>query len=335
MGEVMPDAVNELYGLAAGYQASRVVLAAVETGVFEALAEAPRTSENLAARLGTRPEPTRRLLETLAGLGLLEPADGRYAIARRFADCLTPGRPGYVGDILGHHAALWYSWTELPRVLATGEPAPRDQRAEAIPPERQTRYFIQGMRNLAEQSVPALLERLDLSPCRSLLDLGGGPATYSIAFCRKYPELRATVFDLPEAVVWGRQNVAEAGLSDRIAFREGDFHVDPLGEGYDFILISSIIHSYSPALNRALLESCCAALAPGGVVAVKDFFVAPDRSGPLFSLLFGINMLVNTEGGDVFSREEVRDWLAGAGLEPLPGEIVVDPRSAILLARKP
>ena len=174
------------------------------------------------------------------------------------------------------------------------------------------------MRNLAEQSVPALLERLDLSPYRSLLDLGGGPATYSIAFCRQYPNLRATVFDLPEAAVWGRQNVAEAGLSDRIAFREGDFHVDPLGEGYDFVLISSIIHSYPPALNRALLERCAAALAPGGVVAVKDFFVAPDRSGPVFSLLFGINMLVNTDGGDVFSREEVREWLAGAGLERCP-----------------
>jgi hypothetical protein len=87
-----------------------------------------------------------------------------------------------------------------------------------------------------------------------------------------------------------------AGLSDRITFLEGDFHVDPLGGGYDFVFVSSIIHSYTPALNRALLERCAAALAPGGVVAVKDFFVAPDRSGPVFSLLFGINMLVNTEG---------------------------------------
>jgi SAM-dependent methyltransferase len=329
------DAAAELMGLAGGYQAARVVLAAVEVGVFEALAESPRPADDLAAHLGLQPAATRRLLEALAGLGLLAHEGDRYAVADRFAGCLTPGRPGYIGDILGHHASLWYAWSELPRVLANGGPVPREDRAGTFSEERRTRYFIQGMKNLAEQQSSPLLDRLDLSPVRSLLDLGGGPATYSIAFCRRWPALRATVLDLPESAAWGRRNVAEAGLTDRIGFIEGDFRTDPLGGPYDFILASSIIHSYPPAVNQALFARCAAAMASGGRLAVKEFYVADDRSGPPFNLLFGINMLVNTEGGDVFSRSEVRTWMAAAGLEPLPGEIEIDRRASILIARKP
>lgn len=322
--------------LLSGYQKSRILISAVSAGIFEALAGARLLSvEEIALATHTAPRPLRIVLDALTGMGLLEKRGELYFSSPDAREFLEPGSPYFMGDIALHHDNLWYSWSTLDTVLRSGERVPRDKVAFPYPPDVRNRHFIQGMKNLAALSLPAILEGLDLGGRTHILDLGGGPASHSIAFCRKWPHLQATVFDTPDGVRIGHENVKEAGLEGRIHFLEGDFLTDPLGDGYDVVFISSIIHMFDDDTNRHLISRCAQTLDPGGLLAVKDMFVDEERTGPLQNLLFAVNMLVGTEGGDTYPRSRVQSWFESAGLEPVPGEIALDPRTSILRALRP
>jgi cyclopropane fatty-acyl-phospholipid synthase-like methyltransferase len=176
-----------------------------------------------------------------------------------------------------------------------------------------TEAFIGAMECLARRRAPILAEQVDLSDARRLLDVGGGPGTYSIEFCKRYPRLEATVFDLPQVVPIARKRIAEAGLAGRISAEAGDYQADPLGAGYDVALLFSILHSNGPDENRRLLSKTFRALNPGGRALILEFLVDDSKTRPAFGALFGINMLVNTQQGDVYSESEIRGWLEDAG----------------------
>ena len=112
---------------------------------------------------------------------------------------------------------------------------------------------------------------------RALLDLGGGHGWYSASLCRRYPGLTATVLDLPGSAAVGRELIAEADLSDRVLFRDGDVTTADLGGGYDAVLCFNLIHHLAPAQAAGLLRRIRAALNPGGTLAILDVFAEPGR----------------------------------------------------------
>ncbi|MBP7865447.1 MAG: methyltransferase domain-containing protein [Acidobacteria bacterium] len=329
------DPLPFVYETVAAFQKSRVLLSAVSAGVFEALAPGALTLDDLAARTGTHPRPLRMVLDVLVGLGFLAKTGPAYANTALADAFLVPGRPRYLGDIFRHQDSLWSSWSTLSTVLRTGAAVPRADIPRPFPPGEQTRHFIQGMKNLAVLLAPALLSAFDLSGRRRLLDLGGGPGWHSLELCRKHPQLEAVVFDHPDVAAIGRENVREAGLAGRVRYVEGDFLADDVGSGFDCALVANIIHSYSQDDNRAILRKAAGALVPGGLLAVVDFFVDEGRTGPMFNLLFAVNMLVNTEGGDTYPASDVRRWLVEAGLETVGDPFPLNDRSTLLLAGKP
>jgi hypothetical protein len=153
-----------------------------------------------------------------------------------------------------------------------------------------------------------------------------------MAMARARPELTATIFDLPEVLPLTREYIAAAGMQQRVGVLPGDYREAEFGHGFDLILLSSIVHSNSPALNTDLLRRCAAALASGGRIVIKDFLVNEDRSGPPQAVLFALNMLVNTNAGDTYSEGEIRAWLKTAGL-PAVERFELDSRSSVLVAR--
>jgi len=294
-----------------GFMASRVLLTGMELGVFDALDQGHDDVQALCAALRTDPRATERLLNALAAMGLLtKDDDGRFGNtveAWRFlvtdsAECQT--------GALRHYANLWRSWSTLTEVLRTGAPV---RRADTSPQEDATASFMAAMEYFARQRAPEVARSIDLADAERMLDVGGGPAIYSIEFCRRYPNLRATVFDLPAVLPIAREHIEDARLSDRIELQSGDYCVDEFGAGYDLVLLSSILHSNSEEQNRELLTKAFRALGPGGAVLIQEFVVDDSRTDPPGAALFGINMLVNTPLGDVFSEAEITAWLEDAG----------------------
>ncbi len=307
--DVMQQFVQQVNNLARGFMGSQVLFEANEAGFF-ALLEQACSVEDVAKETGLNAHALRILLDGMHALGLVTKVDGLYVNAPMASACLVPGRPGYQGHIVQHMKHVSQSWARLSESLRSGTGVSREE-AERSPEE--LRAFILGMNDIAKFSAKELLTVLDLSAYQHMLDLGGGPATYPIAFLQAHPAMRATVFDFAPVVEIGQEQVAKAGLRERVNFIAGDMTKDDFGSGYDLILISNIIHSFGPEMNREIVRKCYRALESGGMLIIKDFLVDNDRSGPAFGLMFAINMLVNTPEGDTYTYAEVRDWTDQAG----------------------
>ena len=297
--------------MASGFMRSRVLLTAHELGLFTLLGDAERTSQEVAAALGTAPRPTDRLMNALCGLKLLEKKDGRFRNTPAAARFLVKESPGYLAN-LQHTAHLWHTWSTLTEVIRRGKSISGGH-VEARGESWQT-AFIAAMNHFARQRADAVVAEIGLAGVSRVLDVGGGSGAYAMAFVRAGENIKATVFDLPDIIPLTRQYVEEAGLSDRIDFSEGDFNVNDLPTGFDLVFMSMVLHSNSFEQCAALIRKGAAALNPGGRLVVAEFLVNEDRSGPPHGTLFALNMLVGTEAGDTYTESEIAGWMKAAGL---------------------
>jgi predicted O-methyltransferase YrrM len=146
-----------------------------------------------------------------------------------------------------------------------------------------------------------------------MLDVGGASGTYTIAFLREDPHLKATLFDLEPVIPLARKRVESEGLTDRVSFVDGDFYKDDLPGGHDLVLLSAIIHQNSANENKDLYRKALHALVPGGTVLIRDHIMNDARTKPPAGAMFALNMLVNTSGGDTYTLGEVKDGLEETG----------------------
>jgi len=160
-----------------------------------------------------------------------------------------------------------------------------------------------------------VLGSLDLQGRRHLADLGGGPGTYSVLLCQKYPQLRATLFDLPPVVEIAQEIVASMGASERVSCCPYDYYQGGLEGRYDAVLISGVLHREQPGQVRDLLKQAVEILEPGGVLYLSDVMLDDARTGPLFGTMFALNMRVLSHGGRCHSVAEQRGWLEELGLQ--------------------
>jgi len=322
--------VEDLSARASAYRESIVILTANRADVFSRIGETPRSAAELARELGWDPRACTMMLHALTALGLLEKSGDRFGNTETSRRLLVRDSPDYQGDILNHNLNLWARWSRLGEVLRSGRPL-RDPGARRTGED--LRHFIRGMANVARLSAVRLLEHVDLAGRRKLLDVGGGPGEHALAACRRYPELEAVVFDLPEVAPLFEEQRARSGVGERAVFHAGDMHTDPFPHGCDVALVSNIIHSLGEAQNRALLAKIDAVLEPGGLLLVKDFFLDEDRTSPASAALFAINMLLGTEAGGCYTRSDVESWLAGTRCRPR--ELVpITKQSGVLVAER-
>ena len=303
-----PGAIRDV---ATGFQSSRILLTAIELRVFSLIGGGSVTSAELAGRVACDPRATDRLLNALCAMRLLVKREGRFLNTPESRRFLDDGSPEFAAG-LGHTASMWHSWSGLTDAVREGRPAIRaaiNERGEGW-----LKPFIAAMHYRAAQQAPAIAALLGLDGVARVLDVGGGSGAFAMAFAEREPGLVAVVFDLPNVLPLTREYIAQAGLSSRVTTAVGDYLVDPLPEGFDLVFLSAVIHSNSAQQNAALIESCAAALNPGGRVAVVDWVMDDDRVGPPAGAFFALNMLVATDHGDTFTEAEIRGWMAKAGL---------------------
>jgi len=303
---------NRLDQIANGYRASQILFTANRLGLFAALAKGARSAAQLAEALSADLRATRILCDALAALRLLRKRGNTYANSSLAREFLLPERPRSQNALFLHGAALYERWGRLYDVVKTGEPVPR----QAVEPRLRgdERAFAHAMASSASLGARETAAKLGLAGVRTLLDIGGGPGLYAIAFARRNPRLKAVVFDNAPTLRVAQANIAKAGLAERIQTRAGDALRDDLGAGYDLVLLSNVVHSYSAADNQQLITKAAQALAPCGRLAVKDFLLTPSRTKPQKASLFAVNMLVSTTGGDCYTVAEIKHWLRQAGL---------------------
>jgi ubiquinone/menaquinone biosynthesis C-methylase UbiE len=158
-----------------------------------------------------------------------------------------------------------------------------------------------------------IVDSIDLGRYQRLLDVGGGPGTYTMAFLRRAPHMSATLFDLPRVTEIARKHLTQEGLIHRVQIVEGDYTADELPAGHDLALLSAIIHSNSRQGNLDLYKKIFRSLNPGGSILIRDFLMDPTHTRPVEGAIFAVNMLAATEGGTTYTFEETKQDLETAG----------------------
>lgn len=301
---------KDILEMAWGYMRSRVLFTAAELDLFTYLDQCHYTAAELAATAGLEERALTRLLDALIVLGLLTKEGGRYRPTEAGA-VLSARHPQTIRSMLLHLNHIWKNWSNLTATVRLG-------RNPALKPVEEwdgleQEAFIGAMHVIGRELAEEIAEAYNLFPYRRLLDVGGASGTYTIAFLRRNPQLRAVIFDFASVLTLARQRLAEAGLLDRVELAAGDFYQDELPGGCDLALLSAIIHQNSPEENVALYRKVFRALEPGGAILIRDHIMDDSRTSPPAGAMFALNMLVNTRGGDTYTFLEVKDTLEQAG----------------------
>jgi len=281
------------------YRVARVLHVANNLQIFTLLCEKPMSVVELADTCNAKPPMLEKLLIACCAMGLLKKHEEIYSVTNLAETYLVAGREFYQGDMIAHSANKWDFWTHLEDEVLQEKAPPPDA-------EIQHENFIRAMHNITMSGRgEAIVEVLDLSGRKQFFDVGGGPGTYSILFCRRWPELEAVVFDLPETIAIARETIDREQMTDRISVREGSWDTHDFGRNNDVVLLSNILHGPESQAEMKLAKAFDS-LVSGGLVLIQDFLLNDEKTGPLVPALF--NIMVGA-----FSQSELVNHIEKAG----------------------
>src|SRR5438874_92445 len=332
--QVTPERLMQ-FGFA--YAPPLIIGAAVSNKVFDSLAGGAKTIAQLSKETGAPARGLRAIMNALVGLELLK-KDRRekYSLTPESTAFLLSDKPstqaGFFGTILPQLISRWLRLTD---VVRNGQPAVAvNQETEG------TEFFSQLVENIIPMSYPsaqALGDHLKVSKAKNdirILDLAAGSGIWGIALAQKSPRVRVTAVDWAGMIPTTKRLTRKFGVADRFQFVEGDMLEANFGIGYNIATLGHILHSEGEERSRQLLKKTFRALKSGGTIAIAEWLVNDERTEPLPSLMFAVQMLVNTEKGNTFSFNEIKTWLEQAGFKRVRKLEAPGP-SPLILATKP
>ena len=299
--------------------------------IFTLLAKEPMTAEELSTKLGAVPQAMTTLLDTCTALKLLEKKNNYYANSLLSNIYLVEGSPLYLGDIIEVLSIETVRWEGLYDLVMGNNEKVLKKEVKEIPPHR----FTMAMNNLAMMGeADALAHALDLSPAKKLVDVGCGSGIYSVTLCQRYPNLHATLLDKKEVLETTKIIIEKSNLQDRIKTREADITTDTYGQQSDVVLLSDVLYQQDP-LCQAILRSAYEALAPGGTLLVRGYYVNADENGSHspFGSIFNLHQLISDPKRKIISVSLLNQWIEQIGFKMIKTFPLTE-RSHCLIARR-
>ena len=308
------------------FRRSKVMFTAVSLGIFDWLEKKPQTAAELAAELLAHADALERLLSACVALGLLARDESKFRntpLASRYLVSTSPHT--FAGYIVYSNESLYRLWTHLDDAVREGSNrwqqvfGSRDALFDHFYRDVDaTANFVRAMNGFGVLSSKHLVRAFDLGRFKHLVDLGGATGHLALAACEAYPNLRATVVDLPAVQPFALQHIAQSPVADRVRFVPADFFTDPLPHG-DLYALGRILHDWDDARIRALLSKIAAALPPEGGLLIAEALLDDDRGGPVYAMMQDINMLVCTDGRER-TLAEYRSLLHASGFGTVDGK---------------
>jgi trans-aconitate methyltransferase len=325
------EAYERLYEQA---QETMAVLALADLGVFEALRAGPMTAAELAKKTGAVERRLGPFLDAVASIGFLERRNTQYALVRGDGDLLDPAGPWATQIGLGGLAGFFGDLAGTVERLRSGGRLDKAGTGAEVPDEQRHRFlrYMHARVGRAAREVAALLTE---EPVDVVADLGSGAGTYAFEILRRAPRANAVLVDRPNAEPVVAELARAARVEDRAAFVGGDLFDVDFGRGFDLVLLADVLHSYGREANARLIALAADRLVSGGRVAVKDYRIDLERTGPPGGIWFAVTMAICTDEGNVYGPEEVAEWMRAAGLEPAVAHALDEsPDSYLLTGRR-
>lgn len=329
-----PPDPSRIMALCTAYWSSQTLLTANRLKLFDALADAPLTAREVAGRLGLDSRMTTLFLNACVSLGLCVKDGDRYANSAESGFFLVSSGPASMHNSLRFMDDQYATWGQLAEALETGEP-PKAAVTYLGDDAEKTRHFVYSMHERALAIGRSLPEVVDLGGRSRMLDVGGGPGTFSALLTERYPGLASEVLELEGVAAVAEDILEETGAAGRVSMRRGNYHETAFGDGYDVVLMCGMFHRESPENCRRLLGKASDCLVPGGLVVVSDVFTDEGGASPEFPALFGLSMMLTAPDGGVHADADVERWLREAGFTgtdrrpfppPMPHRVVTGTR---------
>jgi cyclopropane fatty-acyl-phospholipid synthase-like methyltransferase len=309
---------SPLLDIASGV-ALRSLAIAIKMGLFERLEKQTLTAFELANEVKANEQGISAIVGVLESFGYLSvKSDGKISNTKMTSKWLVQSSPVSLRNyiVMWHDIAFQYWDKHFEKSIVDGKADQslyqwlNDQKPES------SHLFQEAMMETSRLFADDVVNKLAIPPkSLRLLDIGGGHGLYSVKFCKKYPQLSATIIDAPAALDIARENIAKEMMLSRIAIQPGNYLTDSFGDGgYDVALLFNVIHSHTPQENIELLNKISQALGNKGLVAILTL-VSDKSGGPTSDSLrksSTLTFFVNF-GGSVYSSKDVQSWLLQAG----------------------
>ncbi|MEW6130263.1 MAG: methyltransferase [Acidobacteriota bacterium] len=308
------------------------LVSGVDLDVFTHIAQGKNTLNDLAKATKASKRGLSHLLDALVGTGYLNKKGDKYGLEPVSAAFLIKGQNPYMGAFAQETKLNYDAWGQLTEVVKTGRPivaVDQEQAGRDFFPRLVAAIFPMSFGGAS--AVAASLPEKKRKQIKEILDVAAGSAAWSLAFAQAIPDARVTVLDYPEVTPIARQFVDSFGLNDRYTYIDGNLREINFGRNkYDLILLGHIIHSEGEKWGKKLIKKCAAALKEGGILLIAEMVPNDTRTGPAMPLVFGLNMLIHTKEGSVFTMKEYKVWLKEAGFKriwtvdaPAPSPIIL------------
>jgi SAM-dependent methyltransferase len=318
-----------------GFMASKVLLSAVELGVFTVVASGPLDAETIRARLNLHPRALHDFLDVLVALKMLDKSNGRYANTAATALFLDRTKPTYVGGFLEMaNARLYGFWDSLTEGLRTGEPQNEAKTGgdlfEALYQNPAAlKDFLAAMTGLSLGAGRAIAEKFPWANYKSFVDVGCAEGGVPVSIAAAHPHLSGIGFELPGVEPHFNAYVTGNGLSNRLRFVGGDFFADPFPKA-DVVIMGHILHDWDLDKKRQLIASAYDALPAGGAFIAFEPVIDNERRENVVGFLTSLNMLIETRGGFDNTFADCEGWLKEAGFRETSHEHLGGPESMVI-----
>jgi acetylserotonin N-methyltransferase len=338
--DITPPDPGVILDLLQAFRCSKIMFVAVSLGIFDHLNDGPKTLVFLAGELKADPGALERLLDACVGLGLLERGPHGYSNTAAASAYLCRNSPQRLtGYILYSNDVLWKLWANLEDAVREGTHRWKQTFGWDGPlfsnffrDENLKREFLMGMHGYGLISSPQVVGAFDLGRYQTLVDLGGATGHLAIAACQRYPQLRAVVFDLADAVPLAREIVGGSSVAERVHVVAGDFFKDPLPKG-DVYALGRILHDWTEAKILLLLGRIHEHLPSGGAIVIAEKLLEDDKCGPRWAQTQDVNMLTCTEGKER-TLSEYEALLNRAGFVEVRGCRTPSPLDAVIALKR-
>lgn len=325
--------IDQLGGIFGGHIFFQTLRTAVQLGIFDVLKkEKSLTRQEIARKLNIEEQPLRIVMLGLTTTGLLIKQGSQFTNSRIANLFLTKDSPRKLTAYVELQHRVMYkglywlldSVREYRNVGLKEFPGnePTLYQRLAHDPELE-KIFQDAMQELSIQTNAEMVQFLDLSDVNHLVDIGGGDGTNIIALAKRWPHLKATVFDSPTVCEIAKANIAAHGLADRLDAVPGNCFTDPFPEQADYYLFCHFFTIWGEQKDRMLLKKCHDALPPNGRVAIFNMMQHDDETGPLTAAIGSPYFLAIATGlGMLYTWNEYESWMHDAGFQKVQRHIL-------------
>lgn len=287
------------------------------------------TVDEIAALSSAQKGPLEGLLDACTAIGLLRRQGNLYGNSHVSDAYLVEGRPLYLGDIIEVQSIETGNWERLYSLVISGDTSAGGGARREVTPE----LFTMAMNNLGMLGeAEALANAVDLSGCKTMIDVGCGSGIYSITLCRHYPDLVATLLDTKDVLEITSRLIKKSDVQDRINTKPIDILKDSFGKDMDAALLSDVLYQ-DGSMCIQILRSAYEALAAGGMLIVRGYYADPEKSQPVHGSLFALGQLLFDANREVISIPVLHNWIKKVGFKIVASHALTE-RSTCVLANK-